>query len=106
RAAVGTERLDHADGAVAIAKSDKVLAEESQTDRIAVGLVQLLGQGERQPEMSEQLAHGLTASDAGHEDVALSAQHCFASGRYSVSRCGTPAQLGARCSAACWPLAR
>ncbi len=66
---------DEADVALAVAKGDKVFAQQPHPHRRAVGLLQLTGEQRRNPIEPHRLAHRGTLSDPGQKLVFLAWQH-------------------------------
>jgi hypothetical protein len=75
RAAVGTVGVDEADLALCVAEGNEVLAHDADAHRDAVWAGQLLGQGDGEPEATEELTHRRTGVGVGNELVVFLRQH-------------------------------
>jgi hypothetical protein len=70
RLSVRAELADQADAALGVAVGDQLLAENAHPDRLALRLLDLLGQADGQPVGAHQPAHRGVARDAA-EDLVL-----------------------------------
>src|SRR3982074_439966 len=75
RAAMRTERADHAHRASGIAERNQVLAERARPNRISVRERQLVRKQRRQPEPPQELAHRRSGPDPRQSFVLVGAQH-------------------------------
>jgi hypothetical protein len=56
--------VEHADGALAVAKHHQTLAQDARPHRVAVGLADLFDQAHGHPMLAHQPPHGRVAFDA------------------------------------------
>ncbi len=75
RAAMGAIGIHQARAPLGVPEQDEVFAEDLHPDRVTVGSGQLLGEGDREPEASKELAHGRTRAGSTDEFVFLARQH-------------------------------
>ena len=67
--------VDEADAALAIAKTDELLAEQLHADRWAIRFRQFAGHEGRNPIPPHHVAHRRTRSYPGHQLVLFACQH-------------------------------